>query len=420
MQDKYKILTISDHPLVSSGVGTQTKYILEHLLRTGKYQIRSLGGALKHQDFRPQKLQEYEDDWIIFPIEGYGNPQVIRELLDYEKPDALWVMTDPRFFTWLFDMSDEIRDRNIPFFYYHVWDEFPVPEYNKRYYMSCDYIGCISKVTNTIVKELGHPNFDYIPHAVDGAVFKPISQEDRKKLKKEVLGKHSDKFVYFYNSRNARRKMTSDVVRFFKETLDAVGEDKVFMFMHTDPRDPEGANLLALCDKLGLTPDNITFNPSRIPPEKMAELYNIADTTVCLSNNEGFGLSSLESLMCGTPVISVKTGGLQDQNVDPETGEEFGVSITPKTNSYTGSQQIPYIRDCRCTDEDMLNAYLKMFNMPEEERVALGMKGYEFAKKNFPLYGPGSMTEKWEKVIEKEIKQFKENGYSGRVKLAKM
>ena len=417
-QKKYKIITISDHPLVSSGVGSQTKYILEGLLKTGKYQIRSLGGAIKHADYRPQKLQEYGDDWIIFPTDGYGDENIIRELMEVEKPDAIWFMTDPRFFGWLFSMSDEIRDRGIPLLYYHIWDEKPVPTYNKDFYDSCDFVGCISRLTYDILKTLKHNDFDYIPHAVNADVFKPFSEEERLKRKEEALGKNKNKFIYFYNSRNARRKMTSDVIRFFKGTLDKIGQDKAFLLMHTDPHDQEGANLFEVCKMLQLTPDQISFSNQRVPPEQMTIFYNISDATVCLSNNEGFGLSSLESLMCGTPVISVRTGGLKDQNYVEETGKEFGVSIFPKTKSLTGSQPIPYIYDCRCTDEDVLNAYLKIYNMSKEDRDKLGIKCAEHARNLFKL---DDMVKSWDNALVRKIQEFKKDGgYNGRIKFTKI
>ena len=50
LDKKITVLTISDHPLLPSGVGTQTKYVIEALLRTGKFKVISLGGAVKHQD----------------------------------------------------------------------------------------------------------------------------------------------------------------------------------------------------------------------------------------------------------------------------------------------------------------------------------------------------------------------------------
>ena len=38
-------------------------------------------------------------------------------------------------------------------------------------------------------------------------------------------------------------------------------------------------------------------------------LYNIADVTINIASNEGFGLATCESLMSGTPIIVNVTGG---------------------------------------------------------------------------------------------------------------
>lgn len=50
---------ISDHPLSPSGVGTQTKYIIDYLYKTGKYKFFCLGGAVKHRSYQPQKVELY-------------------------------------------------------------------------------------------------------------------------------------------------------------------------------------------------------------------------------------------------------------------------------------------------------------------------------------------------------------------------
>ena len=413
MTEKYKILTISDHPLVSSGVGTQTRYIIEGLLAKGNYSFRSLGGAMKHDDYRPLNVQEYNGDWIIYPVDGYGDEHMMRQILDIEKPDAVWFMTDPRFFHWLFQISDEIRDRGIPLLYYHVWDNYPVPEFNKHFYHSCDFVGCISKLTHDILCKLDmEDRSSYIPHAVNADVFKPLSVNDILKEKREILGDNREKFIVFYNSRNARRKMTSDVVKTFKMFLDEVGQDKAFLFMHTDPFDREGANLIEVAKMLGLNDTQISFSKNRVPPEVMAKFYNIADVTINISNNEGFGLSCLESLSCGTPVIVNKTGGLQDQPVDDE-GNVFGVIIDPATKSLTGSQEIPYIIDDRCTDEDVLAAFKKIYEMTPEERKEMGLKAREWTKRAFSLT---NMVDAWHEVILKFIKKFKEKGYEDRIR----
>ena len=90
---KTTILTLSDHPISPSGVGTQTRYMIEHLLRTGKYRVISLGGAIKHNDYTPQSVEGYGDDWVIYPVDGYGNADMVRSILQTERLDVIWFMT---------------------------------------------------------------------------------------------------------------------------------------------------------------------------------------------------------------------------------------------------------------------------------------------------------------------------------------
>ena len=94
-EKKIKILMLGDSPFAPSGVGTQLRYICESLLETGKFQIVNLGGAVKHPDYRPQRTKEYEEDWTIIPVDGYGNPEMVRSAIWTERPDILFFMTDP-------------------------------------------------------------------------------------------------------------------------------------------------------------------------------------------------------------------------------------------------------------------------------------------------------------------------------------
>jgi len=130
MDRKIKVLTIGDHPLSPSGVGTQSKYVFEALLNSGKFQIISLGGAMKHNDYRPVVVEPHGEDWKIIPVDGYGTQEMLRSIIRNEKPDILWFMTDPRFYEWLWEMENEIRPL-LPMVYYHVWDNKPLPMFNK-------------------------------------------------------------------------------------------------------------------------------------------------------------------------------------------------------------------------------------------------------------------------------------------------
>ena len=110
-------------------------------------------------------------------------------------------------------------------------------------------------------------------------------------------------------------------------------------------------------------------------------MYNAADFTINISDAEGFGLATLESLSCGTPIIVNMTGGLQEQVTDGE--EWFGIGLQPTSKAIIGSQDVPYIYEDRLSKEVVVDALLKMYNMAKEEREALGKKGRSHVFKNY-------------------------------------
>jgi hypothetical protein len=101
----------------------------------------------------------------------------------------------------------------------------------------------------------------------------------------------------------------------------------------------------------------------------MNYLYNIADTQILLSSNEGWGLSLTEALLTGTPIIANVTGGMQDQMrfemkmvlglilmlnflqiimVNIKKCGIWAQPIFPSNRSIQGSPKTPYIWDDRC------------------------------------------------------------------------
>ena len=174
MSKKIKLFILSDHPFSPSGVAHQTRLMIDGLISTGDYKIICFGGAIKHDNYEPQKFEQYGDDLVVIPVDGYGSPGTVRSLIRQEKPDILWFMTDPRFFPWLWEIEDEIRSL-IPMVYYHVWDNYPYPTFNERWYSSTDVIACISKVTYDIVKTVA-PSVEScnLQQAVDTNILKPL------------------------------------------------------------------------------------------------------------------------------------------------------------------------------------------------------------------------------------------------------
>tara|TARA_Y100001937_G_scaffold38616_1_gene54929 strand:- start:13034 stop:14299 length:1266 start_codon:yes stop_codon:yes gene_type:complete len=388
MTKKYKILTISDSPLAPSGVGTQTRYMIDSLLNTGEFSFTCIAGALKHNDYRTKLIEPWGEDFKIIPVDGYGDHSTIRRILRDEKPDILWFMTDPRFYVWLWEIENEIR-QNVPMIYYHVWDNYPYPKFNKKYYDSNDVVCTISKVTDDIVRTVSpEVKCVRIQHAVDTGIFKKQPSETKNEIRQRLLQPNEfpgEKLIFFWNNRNARRKQSGTLIFWFKEFLDEVGHDKAILLMHTEPKDPNGQDLAAIMVELGLTKGQVLLSTQKMPPQDLANLYSAADCTVNISDAEGFGLATLESLACETPIIVTMTGGLQEQVTDGENW--FGVGIEPSSKAIIGSQEVPYIYEDRISKEDFISAMKKIYNMSSEERATLGAQGrsyvmdqYNFAK----------------------------------------
>ena len=52
----------------------------------------------------------------------------------------------------------------------------------------------------------------------------------------------------------------------------------------------------------------------------LTEILNAADIFLMPSQSESFGLSALEAMACGVPVVSSSVGGLPELNIHNETG----------------------------------------------------------------------------------------------------
>ena len=418
---KKKILLLSDDLRMTSGISTMSKEFVLGTLH--KYDWVQLGASVNHPEIG--KIVDVNDDvrkrtgvedasLKIIPYNGYGDIGVIRKLINDEKPDAILHFTDPHYWQWLYDNEHEIRQM-VPILYYHIWDDLPDPLYNRDFYESCDWIGCISKQTYGIVNRVGKRTdkltykplenwqVSYVPHGINPDVFKPLDtiSED---VTKYIHGDKKYDFILFYNNRNIRRKQPSDVIYSFKLFCDMLPKekaDKCLLLMHTSPIDENGTDLIVVKDDL--CPDyDVKFTNSKLEQDKLNELYNIVDCTINIANNEGFGLTTAESLMSGTPIIVNVTGGLQDQCGFDFTEDDYisigslhkkeersqtphGEWVIPIWSSainLNGSVPTPYIFDDRVNDNDVANAIMKMYKLSKKKRKEKGLKGRKFVIEN--------------------------------------
>ena len=403
---KIKVFCLADSPLAPSGVGTQTRYMIEGLLQTGKFEFVCFGGAIRHPDYKPIRTEEYGDDWIIYPVDGYGSQEQVRALMKAQKPDIVWIMTDPRFWAWLWEIDNEIRSV-APLVYYHVWDNLPYPTFNRKWYLSNDVVASISKVTDDIVRNVApEVELHHMPHAVNDSIFQKLEDTDLIKgfRRDNQIGIDSNgnrRFTFFWNNRNARRKQSGSLMFWFNDFLDRVGRDKATLIMHTEPKDPNGQDLDAIKQKLGFDDDQFKLSTNKLSIQQLSVLYNAVDCTINISDAEGFGLATLESLATETPIVVNMTGGLQEQVTNGK--DWFGIGIEPSSRAIIGSQEVPWIYEDRISGTDLVDAMEKMYNMDRKELLEMGKRGRQHVMDNYSMekYVTG-----WESLLEGIYKKY--------------
>ena len=400
-----KILLMCDDIRFTSGIATMAREIV--VGTSHHFNWVNVGGAINHpekgnrldlsQDTK--KTMGIEDTSVfLYPTDGYGSIELIRQLMDIEKPDAIMLFTDPRYWVWLFQHEREIRQQ-IPIIYLNIWDDLPYPLYNKPYYESCDTLFAISKQTENINHVVlgdvaNNKLIKYVPHGINEKQFYPldITTDDFKAFKKQAFGDKEYDFVIFHNARNLRRKSTSDLILAFKIFLDTLPKqqaDKCALIMHTDAVDDNGTDLPKVIEMLmGDKQQNVFISNQKINTEQLNKYYNLADITALISSNEGWGLSLTESMMAGTPILANVTGGMQDQmRFEDENGnwikfnEKFGSNhlgkykkhgkwafpVFPSNISLIGSPPTPYIFDDRCDFRDVASQLLDAYALKMED-----------------------------------------------------
>jgi glycosyltransferase involved in cell wall biosynthesis len=417
-EERKKILLLTDDIRVHSGVGQIGREIV--LNTCHRYNWIQIAGAVEHPDMgkiisldeEMKKQTGVEDPSVsLYPTKGYGDMGLLRTVIKREKPDAIFLITDPRYFAWLFNAEDEVRN-TIPIIYLNIWDNYPAPMYNKEYYESCDLLLGISKQTVNINKlVLGDKGknkiFKYVPHGLNNKIF-GILEDDAPGLlrfNKNIGLKEENNFHLLFNSRNIRRKQVSNIImafRLFTDQLSPEDAEKCQLTLKTEPIFEHGTDLNALIEYM-CPPETcrVGILNNKLSTEEMNLLYNSVDGVIQISNAEGWGLSLTEAMLTGTPFIASVTGGMQDQmRFEDKEGKwiefndefpsnhygkykkhgEWALPVYTVASTLVGSPPTPYIYDDHHNINDVVDQIMKLYKMSKEERKSIGKKGYDWAK----------------------------------------
>lgn len=145
----------------------------------------------------------------------------------------------------------------------------------------------------------------------------------------------------FALSRIDSNKGLDYLIRAFATIRDGIDSVLVIGGGSKDPKDHEievKENLTALVDSLGLG-ERVKFT-GYIPDEDLATYYRKARVFVLPSKYEPFGMTTLEAMACGTPVVATKFGGIRhvltdrvdSLLADPSDPDDLGAAIRSVLN----------------------------------------------------------------------------------------
>ncbi|EYB69154.1 hypothetical protein DEIPH_ctg011orf0139 [Deinococcus phoenicis] len=159
-----------------------------------------------------------------------------------------------------------------------------------------------------------------VPCGFDPAEFMP---QDRREARQR-LGLDPDEALVLQLGRMVPRKGVDDAIRGFARALRGRDLSARLLVVGGNSPDPDPAltpelgRLQAIARAEGVA-DRVTFTGSR-ERAALRDYYSAADVFVSTPWYEPFGITPLEAMACGTPVLGARVGGIQFTVVDGETG----------------------------------------------------------------------------------------------------
>lgn len=188
----------------------------------------------------------------------------------------------------------------IPQIKKRVWFVYPI---FRMVFKTADKVTAISSYLADFAKDMGAKEVDIIPNGVD---------LDKFKIKNEKLKIHEkDRIVLVTTSRLVKKNAVDDIIK----SLNFLPNNIVFRSVGSGEDEGYLKDLVSEL-KLG---DRVEFIP-HLEHNEMVQILNDADIFIRPSLSEGLGISFLEAMAVGLPVIATPVGGIIDFLKDRETG----------------------------------------------------------------------------------------------------
>lgn len=323
--------------------------------RLGNINVHRIGFGKKHPKMRelshwPLQLNKY-----LFPILALVKSLGLHQTRHYK---AVWnMMASYSAFTVIFfkffhpkvkylltlqegDPTEHIRKRVGPF--YSLF---------RKIFTGAHLIQVISSYLGSWARNIGYRGpLVVIPNGVDVARFS--ESYDRKELNEleQKLGKQAGDIFLLTTSRLVKKNACDDVIK----ALPLLPENIKFAILGTGP-DEEKLREIARSEEVS---KRVLFL-GQIEQEEVPKYLKVGDIFIRPSLSEGFGISFIEAMSSGLPVIATQVGGISDFLFDPElnTGKKpTGRAVRPRHPEDIARAVKLYIEDKKVTLEIIKNA----------------------------------------------------------------
>ena len=349
MKRNKKILFCSEASWLSTGYSVYTKEILSRLYQIEGFEVAELACYVDANNpmiastpwkVYPNKPLPNDSRFNAYsgnPSAQFGDHSFNNVLLDFQ-PDVVIDIRD----WWMieFEQRSPFRD----FFHWSIMPTVDAEPQDLQWintYASADSVFSYSEFgRDVLLKQCDDMKFVGIAPPAASDIFLPVSDKNQHK---NNMGVSPDAMIIGTVMRNQKRKLYPDLFQSFRQFLDTVDDDTVFLYCHTYYPDV-GWDIPKLLDEHGLASrtlftykckncKNVSINffqdstqpctqcghfsssltgiSNSLDDGELSKIYNIFDLYVQYANSEGFGMPQLEAVYCGVPVVATYYSAMQ-------------------------------------------------------------------------------------------------------------
>jgi glycosyltransferase involved in cell wall biosynthesis len=431
---KRRVAFNSNYPLLFSGLGKNTKYVLDYLYSTHKYDLTlyAMGLPYEHPDFArlpykvvgslpttPQEIDAINKmDDASKRAWSYGNGMIDRFVREH-KPDTLILSDDQWSFSdyWKKPWADKINT------IYHITiDSLPILPQAIDCAKSVKNYYTWAKFAEEEFHRLGFPNVQTIPGAISQDNFVRFSDTERLNIRK-MFDLPENEFIVGMDSRNQIRKEFGPLLEGFSLFLkNNPTSTNVSLFLITGwhegwdiPRfikefDIPNNKILTVylckdCQNITVRPFEGQNKPCKFcggkdtqqtmridygcSEEQLNIAYNLYDAYIHLANASGLELGCIQALYSEIPMATLDYAGLSWYARQP-----FVEKIAHSWTRQLGTQ---FLRACP-NAQSVADKIALLYNLTPAERRERGIAGRKWA---IDTFSPQVVGKQWEAAIDK-------------------